>query len=120
MTCESGRVFEGSAGRTIPITPGSRDAAAGVFQNAGPLMDFNSLQNAVRRQPFRPINLCLADGRTVEIRHPECMAMNKRVVIIIDDNSFTQTIEQLSIVSLEDLRQPPKGGNGAHGRKPKR
>lgn len=48
------------------------------------------------------------------------MAMNKRVVVVIDDDSFTQTIEQLLIVSLEELRQPPKGGNGAHGRKPKR
>jgi hypothetical protein len=83
-------------------------------------MDYNSLQNALRRQPFRPFSLCLADGRTVEIRHPEYMAMNKRVVIVIDDDSFTQTIEQLLIVSLEELRHPPKGGNGAHGKRPKR
>jgi hypothetical protein len=83
-------------------------------------MDVNSIQDELRRQPFRPFSMCLADGRSIEIRRPECMAMNKRVVVVIDDESFTQTIEQLLIVSLEELRRPPKGGNGAHGRKPKR
>ena len=82
-------------------------------------MDLNSIRDALRRQPFRPFAMCLADGRSVEIRHPECVAMNKRIVIVIDDNSFTQTIEPLLVVSLEELKKPPKGGNGSHGKKPK-
>ncbi len=83
-------------------------------------MDLNSIRDALRRQPFRPFAMRLADGRSVEIRHPECVAMNKRILIVIDDDSFTQTLEPLLIVSLEKLKQPPKGGNGAHGKKPKR
>jgi hypothetical protein len=83
-------------------------------------MDLNSIQNALRRQPFRPFAMCLADGRTVDIRHPEYVATNKRVAIVIDDDSFTQTIELLLIVSLQELKSPSAGGNGSHGKKPKR
>ena len=42
------------------------------------------------------------------------------VVVFVDDDSFTQTFEPLLIVSLEELKQPPKGGNGTHRKKPKR
>jgi hypothetical protein len=83
-------------------------------------MDLNSVRDALRRQPFRPFVMCLADGRSVEIRHPECVAMNKRILIVVADDSFTQTLEPLLIVSLEELKQPPKGGNGSHGKRPKR
>lgn len=80
-------------------------------------MDLNSIRDALRRQPFQPFAMCLADGRRVEVRHPECVAMNKRVVLMIDDDSFTTTFEPLLIVSLEELKQPPKSGNGSHKKK---
>ena len=83
-------------------------------------MDINSIRQALRRQPFRPFAMCLAEGRAIEIRHPECIAMNQRIVVFVDDDSFTQTFEPLLIVSLEELKQPPKGGNGTHRKKPKR
>ena len=50
---------------------------------------------------------------------PECVAMNKRVVIMIDDDSRTTTLEPIFIVSLEELKLPPKRGNGEHKKKPK-
>ncbi len=43
--------------------------------------------------------------------------MNKRTVIMIDDDSFTMTFEPLLIVTLEELKQPPKSGNGRHKKK---
>jgi hypothetical protein len=97
--------------------------AAGIFSHGSSKMDINyinSIRQAVRRQPFRPFAMCLADGRAIEIRHPECIAMNQRIVIVVDDDSFTQTLEPLSVVSLEELKQPPKGGNGSEGKKRKR
>ena len=74
----------------------------------------NSIRDALRRQPFQPFAMCLADGRRVEVRHPEYVAMNKRIVVVVDDDSFTMTIEPLLIVSLEQLKQPPKSANGSH------
>ncbi len=85
----------------------------GVF-----VMDLNSIQNALRRQPFLPFAMCLADGRRLDVRHPECVAMNKRIVIVIDDDSFRTTLEPLLIVSLEELKQTPKGGNGSQKKTP--
>ncbi len=46
--------------------------------------------------------------------------MNQRIVVFVGDDSFTQTFEPLLIVSLEELKQPPKGGNGSQRKKPKR
>ena len=40
-------------------------------------MDLNSIRNALREQPFRPFELCLADGRRVLVKHPEFVAMNR-------------------------------------------
>ena len=36
----------------------------------------------LRRQPFQPFRLCLSDGRSFEVRHPE-MAMVGRSAVII-------------------------------------
>ncbi|MBI3839922.1 MAG: hypothetical protein HY288_18520 [Planctomycetia bacterium] len=76
-------------------------------------MDLNSIRNALHEQPFKPFDLCLADGRRVSIKHPEFVAMNNRVVVVLDEESFSTTIEQLLIVSLEHSAAKGKGGNGS-------
>ena len=73
-------------------------------------MDLNSIRSALREQPFRPFELCLADGRRVPVAHPEFVAMNQRIVIVTDDESDTKILEPLLIVSLEHL--PRKGKSG--------
>jgi hypothetical protein len=82
-------------------------------------MDLNSIGNALREQPFKPFDLCLADGRCVLIKHPDFVAMNNRVVIVLDEESFSTTIEPLLIVSLEPATRSQKSGNGSSKRKPK-
>ena len=67
-------------------------------------VDLNSLRSGLREQPFRPFELCLADGRRIPVRHPEFVAMNQRIVIVTDEESATKTIEPLLIVSIEPLR----------------
>lgn len=82
-------------------------------------MDLNSIRSALREQPFRPFDLCLADGRRVPIGHTEFIAMNNRVVVVLDEESFSTTFEPLLIVSLEPHKDMPakdQGGNGS-GRK---
>ena len=83
-------------------------------------MDLNSIRNALREQPFKPFQLCLADGRRVAVKHPEFVAMNQRIVIVTDEDSATKIIEPLLIVSLEPSRASGQGGNGTRKRKPKR
>jgi hypothetical protein len=62
--------------------------------------------------------MCLADGRRVPVKHPEFLAMNKRMVLVLDENSFYKTIEHLLIVSLEPIRKPGKGDTGKNKRRP--
>lgn len=84
-------------------------------------MHLNSIRNALRTEPFRPFDLCLADGRRVAIMHPEFVAMNNRAVVVLGDDSYSTTLEPLLIVSLEPHRgSSGRGGNGTHGKKPKR
>lgn len=75
-------------------------------------MDLNSIRHALKEQPFRPFDLCLADGRRVPVKHPEFVAMNQRIVIVTDEDSATKMIEPLLIVSLEPSPPRGKGGNG--------
>ena len=82
-------------------------------------MDLNSIRSALRAQPFKPFELCLADGRRVAVKHPEFVAMNQRIVIVTDEESATKILEPLLIVSLEPLAVPSKSGNGMTKRKPK-
>jgi hypothetical protein len=82
-------------------------------------VDLNSIRNALREQPFRPFDLCLADGRRVPVKHPEFVAMNQRIVIVTDEESATKILEPLLIVSLEHVSDDKKKGNGSKRRKPK-
>ncbi len=83
-------------------------------------MNRESIRNALHEQPFRPFVLHIADGRSVPVNHPEFVAMNNRIVIVTDEESATKILEPLLIVSLETQHKPPKGGNGSHGKKPKK
>jgi len=82
-------------------------------------MDLNSIRSALRQEPFVPFDMCLANGRRVLVKHPEFVAMNKRVVLVLDEESYSTTIEPLLIVSLEPHRSAPKSGNGSHKKRPK-
>jgi hypothetical protein len=82
-------------------------------------MDLQSIRNALREVPFTPFQLCLADGRRVPVKHPEFVAMNKRIVIVTDEDSATKILEPLLIVSLEPLPASGKAGNGSHKKRSK-
>jgi hypothetical protein len=80
-------------------------------------MDLNSIRSALQEKPFRPLDLCLADGRRVPIAHPEFVAMNNRVVIVLDEDSYSTTIEPLLIVSVEPRRDSSKSNGSSRKRK---
>ncbi len=79
-------------------------------------MDLNSIRSALRVEPFQPFVLHLADGRKIPIKHPEFVAMNQRIVVVIDEEINSRVFEPLLIVSLEVLPARGKAGNGSHKR----
>ena len=40
------------------------------------------LRAMIRRRPFEPIRVCLVDGSTYEIRHPDSIAIGRSTVTI--------------------------------------
>jgi hypothetical protein len=79
-------------------------------------MDLQGLRDALRREPFHPFAMRLADGRSLQIRHPEFVAVgNRRVVVIADDDSWS-VVEPILIVSLDYTIDQGKG-NGKARRK---
>jgi hypothetical protein len=58
-------------------------------------------------QPFKPFWVKLADGRQLEVRHPENIAMspNGRDVTVYDDDG-THLLEALLILELTPIARP--------------
>ncbi len=67
-------------------------AAAGNVCKGRSHVGLNSIRSALRQEPFKPFDLCLADGRRVAVQHPEFVAMNKRIVIVTDEKSDTKVL----------------------------
>lgn len=64
-------------------------------------MDLYSIRDALRREPFVPFAMCLADGRRVALKHPEFLAMNKRRLVVIAEVASWSVVEPHLIVSLD-------------------
>jgi hypothetical protein len=85
-------------------------------------VDIAGIREVLHRQPFEPFAMRLADGRSLEVKHPDFVALTpRRIVVIADDEVGSWSIiEPILIVSLDSISKPAKGGNGSHGKKPKR
>lgn len=65
-------------------------------------MDTREVREALKKQPFQPFIMHLADGRKLEVTHPEFVAVSpRRVVVINNQDEWTSILEPLLIVSLE-------------------
>jgi hypothetical protein len=85
-------------------------------------MDIAGVREALRREPFEPFLMRLADGRSLEVKHPEFVALSPRRIIVIADDDVGSwfVIEPVLIVSLDyHSRNTQAGnstpGNGEHG-----
>jgi hypothetical protein len=74
-------------------------------------MDLEGLREALRRRPFEPFSIRLADGRSLAIRHPETVAVGKRRIIVVQPDDSSLFIEPLLIVSLDFNNERPPGTN---------
>ena len=64
-------------------------------------MDLQAIREALRRQPFEPFKICLADGRSLAVPHPETVAVGKRRIIVVEPDDSWSMVEPLLIVSLD-------------------
>ena len=83
-------------------------------------MDAEGVREALRREPFEPFAIRLADGRSVEVKHPKSVALTSRRIIVIADGEVGSwsVIEPLLIVSLDYRSADPKAGNGPSSSRP--
>lgn len=64
-------------------------------------MDLQGIREALHRQPFKPFEIRLADGRGISIRHPDFVAVGKHRIIVVEPDDSWSVIEPLLIVSLD-------------------
>ena len=69
------------------------------------------LRGLVRQVPFTPFRVHLADGRKLDVRHPDFIWLPRPGVLYIyhDDDQFGERINPLLVVSVESA-------NGAESR----
>jgi len=69
----------------------------------GEIMTSVQLRKMVNAQPFRPLDIHLADGRKLHVKHPEFIAAspNGRTAIIFDEDDTFEAIDVLHITSIE-------------------
>lgn len=75
-------------------------------------MNLSGLREALRKQPFEPFVMRLADGRAEHIKHPEFVAIGPSVIVVVREDNSWSSIEPLLIVSLDFAAAGVKGGNG--------
>ena len=71
-------------------------------------MDSEGVREALHREPFKPFEICLADGRRVPVRHPDFVAVGKRRIIVVEPDDSWSVIEPLLIVSLDYNGERPR------------
>lgn len=50
---------------------------------------------------FAPFKIRLSDGRTFDVPHPDFIAVGRGIVVLVDAQDRTHTIDPLHIVSLD-------------------
>jgi hypothetical protein len=64
-------------------------------------MDLQGIREALRRQPFEPFRICLADGRELPVPHPELVAVGKPRIIVVKPDDSWSVVEPLKVVSFD-------------------
>ncbi len=84
-------------------------------------MNLTGVREALKQQPFRPLHLRLADGRSVLIRHPDFAMVDsghRQLAVFTPPDDALMIIEPLLIVSMDfapPAAAPAAGSNGTSG-----
>jgi hypothetical protein len=80
-------------------------------------MDIQGARGALRKKPFEPFAIRLADGRSLPIAQSEFVAVGRRRLVVIADDDSWSFVEPLMIVSLDQIKRTPPSGNGQKKRR---
>jgi hypothetical protein len=64
----------------------------------------DDLRSLLHEQPFRPIRLHMSNGRTIDVRHPEMVAIADEVAAVtvpVAENGRT-TIRVISLININE------------------
>ena len=75
-------------------------------------MGIEGVRQAIRKRPFEPFALRLADGRSLPMTHPEFVAIGPRRIIVVSEDDSWSVIKPLLIVSLDYVANNGGRGNG--------
>ncbi|MFO7907683.1 MAG: hypothetical protein ACQESR_16505 [Planctomycetota bacterium] len=64
-------------------------------------MDIGGIRKALHKQPFEPFVIRLADGRALQVPHPDFVAVTPRRVIVGGEDDSWAVVEPPLVVSLE-------------------
>lgn len=74
-------------------------------------MTIERLREAVQTKPFRPFSLCLADGRAIRVRGPECVLLPpgaQRTFIVAETGEDYRIIDLLMVTSIDYIPARPR------------
>ncbi len=75
-------------------------------------MTSEQFKAALRQQPFRPFTIRMADGRAIEVPHPDFVAQStsgRTVIVVQPDDSYSV----LDLLLMSELVVSPPSGNGS-------
>jgi len=70
------------------------DESRGKCYNAG-AMSPNEILAHLRREPFEPFRICLSDGSSYEVRHPENALVTRATIAIALENGDGELPERM-------------------------
>jgi hypothetical protein len=76
-------------------------------------MTLDRLRAAVRAEPFRPFTICLADGRSFHVRHPEFVLITPeaaRTFVVAESGEDYRILDLLMVSSLDFVDGTSKVG----------
>jgi hypothetical protein len=79
-------------------------------------MTGEQVRSLYRAMPFKPFRVQMADGRSIDVPHPDFMHLSptgRRLIVDRSDDSF-EVIDVLLVTSVETI---PKNGAKAHRRR---
>ena len=59
---------------------------------------------------FEPFTVHLSDGRSFKVRHPDFIAVDRGIIVMVDEKDRSHKIDALHIVSIDNI--PEQGSNG--------
>lgn len=80
-------------------------------------MELSGLREAIRRQPFQPFVVRLSDGRSLDVNHPEYVAVGPEHAIVMGEDGSWSVVDPYLIVSLDYAKNGNHGPRGEPKRK---